>query len=67
MAKTPLDLICTPAEAAAILGLTEERVLQFCREGRLKARKMGRDWVILTASLAVFSKQKRPTGKHSGK
>lgn len=66
MAKTALDLICTPADAAKTLGLTEERVLQFCRQGRLLARKMGRDWVILTASVAAFSKAKRPTGVHSG-
>jgi hypothetical protein len=63
MKRTALDMICTPAEAAAILGVTEERVLQFCREGRFQARKMGRDWVILTASLLAFSKQKRPGGR----
>jgi excisionase family DNA binding protein len=67
MAKTALELICTPSEAAKSLNLTEERVLQFCREGRLQARKMGRDWVILSASVVAFSKEKRPTGVHSGK
>lgn len=62
MAKTALDLICTPEEAAGTLGISQERVLQFCRQGRITARKMGRDWVILKTSLAAFSKEERPTG-----
>jgi excisionase family DNA binding protein len=63
MAKTALDLICTPDEAAKQLGLTPERVLQFCRAGRLQARKMGRDWVILSASVRMFAKSPRPEGR----
>lgn len=64
MKKTALDLICTPAEAAALLDVSEERVLQFCRQGRIQARKMGRDWVILTESATRFAKEPRENGVH---
>lgn len=68
MPKTSaLDLICTAADAAKVLGVTEERVLQFCRDERIQARKMGREWVLLTASVAAFSKAKRPPGRPPGK
>jgi hypothetical protein len=60
--KTTLDLICSPFEAAAILGLTEERVLQLCRTGVLSARKMGRDWVILTDSVGKYGSTPRKRG-----
>jgi hypothetical protein len=58
-----LDFVCSADEAAAILDVTPERVMVFCRQGRLKARKVGRDWIISTASLKEFSKTKRKPGR----
>jgi excisionase family DNA binding protein len=61
--KKPLDLICTAEEAAAILGVTPERVMQFCRDGRLEARKLGRDWAVDLQSLRQFAKEPREGGR----
>lgn len=58
-----LDYVCTPEEAAAMLGVTPERVMVFCREGRLAARKLGRDWIISTTSIRAFGKVKRKPGR----
>lgn len=57
------DQLCTPAQAAEHLKLSEERVLQFCRQGRLEARQFGRGWVLLWASVREFAKQSRPEGR----
>lgn len=56
------DQICTADEAAALLNLTPERVMQFCRAGRLEARKLGRDWAITLASVREFAEIPRPNG-----
>ena len=58
-----LDQVCTADEAAAILNLTPERVMQFCRAGRIQARKMGRDWVLSLPSVRDFAEIERPEGR----
>jgi hypothetical protein len=59
-----LDHVCTAAEAAAILNVTPARVMTFCRQGRINARLLNDAvWVIDTASLKEFSKQKRKPGR----
>lgn len=49
-------------EAAARLGLSIPRVKQLIRAGRLKATKVGRDWVIDSADLERFAAQPRKAG-----
>lgn len=51
-------------EAAARLGVSEQRVRQFCEEGRLEARKFAGRWVITEAELRAF--KLRPTGRPPG-
>jgi excisionase family DNA binding protein len=58
----PLRLICSTAEAAAILGVSRERVVQFARAGRIEGRKMDRDWVLVRASVKAFAKVPRKPG-----
>lgn len=58
-----LDQICTAEEAAETLDLTPERVMQFCRAGRIEAKKLGRDWAILRSSVLAFGKISRPEGR----
>lgn len=60
------DLI-TATEAAELLGLTPERVMQFCRAGRLPAAKPGRDWITTRAAVAEFARVAREPGKKIGK
>ena len=58
-----LDHVCSAAEAAAILGVTPERVMHFCRVGRLDARQIGGVWAIGTEGLKAFAKEKRKPGR----
>lgn len=55
--KPPLSQICSVSEAAAILGVSEERVLQFARADRIEGRKLKRDWVLVTASVRAFKRK----------
>lgn len=48
-------------EAAERLGLTPQRVRQFCREGRL-GQRVGRQWVITEEELEAFQKLPRHAG-----
>lgn len=42
-------------EAASLLHVSTSRVRQFCRAGRIKANKVGRDWVIDQADARRFA------------
>lgn len=57
-----LDLVCSIEEAAALLGVSPERAMQFCREGRLASRRLGRDWVVVRAAAKKLAKIPRPPG-----
>jgi excisionase family DNA binding protein len=58
------DDFLTTKEAAAILGCTAERVVQFISEGRLLAAKRGRDYLILRDELLRFAAiPRRRTGR----
>lgn len=48
-------------EVAARLGVSEQRVRQFCEEGRLGKQKFAGRWVITEAELRAF--KLRPTGR----
>ena len=55
----------TTEQAARELGVSTRRVRQYIEEGRLKAKKAGRDYLISSRSLAAFKPQPsgRPTSK----
>lgn len=61
--KPPIFLICSVTEAAAILKLTEERVLQFVRDGRIDGRQLKREWVLSRASVMAFKRKPRRDGR----
>ncbi len=52
----------TTQDVAKKLGVSRQRVLALIRAKRLKATKVGRDWLILPADLASF--EKRPQGNY---
>lgn len=54
---SPLDQICSPEEAAAILDLTAVRVQQLVKLGELRGRKVGRGYVIELASVKEYGSQ----------
>ena len=49
----------TAKQAAAILGVDSSRVRVLIREGRLPAKKIGRDWIIMEPDLE-FVKVRKP-------
>jgi hypothetical protein len=57
-----LRLVCSADEAAKLLDVSAERVKQFCREGRLAAKRSGRDWIICRAAAVALAKVPRPAG-----
>ena len=56
------DLMDTQ-EAAERLNLSRERVLQFIRAERLRAKKIGQQWLISSADLERFAQEPRPVGR----
>lgn len=63
--EKPDDLL-TAQEAAKALKVIPRRVLQFIKEGRLTATKLGRSWFIKRSDLAAFKKVSRPSGNLTG-
>jgi hypothetical protein len=61
--KPPLSLVCSNPEAAAILNLSERRVLIFATEGRIEGKRLKREWVLSLASVKAFKKKPRPGGR----
>lgn len=59
----PLSLICSVTDAAKLLDLSEERVLQFVRAGRIEGRQLKREWVLSLASVRAFKRKPRPEGR----
>ena len=46
-------------QAAQILGLTQEHVRLLARRGTIRARKIGRDWIVLEVS---YKRKRKPKG-----
>jgi excisionase family DNA binding protein len=47
----------TTSEASETLGYTIQHTRHLVREGRLRGAKIGRDWLILRESVAVYGTQ----------
>lgn len=47
------------AQAAAMVGVSPERLRQFIKEDRLKAERLGRFWVVRRSEVRRFKKQPR--------
>lgn len=56
----------TAAAAASRLGLSVQRVRDLCRDGRLPAQKIGRDWIINTADLKAVAERKAGRPRKEG-
>ena len=55
-----MSKVITTTDAAERLGVTRRRVLQYIKEGRVRADKMGRDYMVDLESVEEF--RPRPTG-----
>jgi len=60
--KPPLTQVCSVTDAARILDLSEERVLQFVRDGRIDGKQLKREWVLSLASVKSFARKPRKPG-----
>lgn len=63
MNRPPLSLVCSVADAARILEVSEERVLQFVRDGRIDGKQLKREWVLSLSSVRSFAKKPRRGGR----
>ena len=63
---TPLSQVCSVTDAAKLLGVSEERVLQFARAKRIAGTRFKREWVLDVASVKAFAKQERKSGRPKG-
>ena len=63
MERTTMEV--TTAQAAERLGIPPRRVRALITAGRLKAKKIGRDYLIDTRQLDKFTP--RPSGRPAGK
>lgn len=61
--RKPLSQVCSITEAAALLNLSEKRVLVFINEGRIEAKQLKREWVLSLASVKAFKRKPRPEGR----
>lgn len=57
-----LAAVISSDEAAELLGVSRARVKVLCQEGRLAAKKCGRDWIVCLAAAQAFAKIARPPG-----
>ncbi len=52
-------MIYSVKEAAEKLGISDRRVRKLLEEGRIKGRKIGRDWVVLDLN---YKRKRKPKG-----
>jgi excisionase family DNA binding protein len=52
----------TTEEAASRLGITTRAVVKLCKEGKLDARKHGRDWDITPDSVQAYQENRPKPG-----
>lgn len=50
----------TTTEVAGVLGLSRRRVQKLVKDGRIPARRVGRDYLVLRADVARFADSPRP-------
>jgi excisionase family DNA binding protein len=62
MIKNPSDYV-TSAEAAKKLGFTADHIRNLIKKGKLKAEKLGRNWIIDVKFLKKIKRQRFPRAK----
>lgn len=55
----------TSAEAAESLGFTQDHVRKLINRGRIKAEKLGRNWIIEKKNLDKIHRQRFPRPKEN--
>jgi excisionase family DNA binding protein len=60
-----LDDWITPREAAELLGVTQQQARHLARTEVIQARKFGRAWMMLRASVEAYAQTARHPGPKS--
>ncbi len=63
---TNSDELITLIEAAELFGLSVQYLRDIARSERLKAKKMGRDWVTTPADVESYLKSREKKGAYRG-
>jgi excisionase family DNA binding protein len=58
------DELITLAQAAERYGFSHVHLRQLAQSGRLKATKLGRDWVTTPADMEEYIRSRRKTGRY---
>jgi len=53
----------TTLQAAERLGVSRQEVQRLITAGRLKAEKIGRDWIVDKRSIAAYERNRRGPGR----
>lgn len=56
---------CTTTEAAELLGVQVNSVINLIKLGRIKGEKVGNSWLVRRASIEEYYRKKRPSGRHA--
>jgi excisionase family DNA binding protein len=62
---TPQGRLLTISETAERLGLSIAMVRRYCADGKLPAKKIGRDWAIMQRDVEQFAVRPRHSGRPS--
>jgi excisionase family DNA binding protein len=54
--------VCSVQEAARIIGIDESLVRRYCKQGRISARPIGRQWALDRNSVLRFAATPRQMG-----
>ncbi len=58
------DELITLAQAAERYGFSHIHLRQLAQSGRLKARKLGRDWITTSADMEAYIRSRKKTGRY---
>jgi excisionase family DNA binding protein len=60
----PVDELISLTQAAEMCGLAADYLRQLVLRGRLKARKIGRNWVTTAADVQAYIASRKPIGAY---
>lgn len=61
--NTKLSKMLTTKQAGSRLDLDPRTIKRYCREGKLKCEKIGRDWLIPEAEIERYERERKPKGR----
>ena len=63
MATIETKDLLTSTQAGELLGVSADTIKKYCQWGKLKAMKMGRDWLISRSEVSRYQADRVPPGR----